>query len=368
MDNSNLQNLPIFKHFDSDQIGKSTDNFRKGEKGLYSIIKLLILCAVGYFSWIYVLPPVFKALGQISAIAISIIAVVALVIAAPVILKGIRRLTRALHKSVIRHDPFAELESQEVKLVQNKERFQVARGKIAKLKRDMETSADESQKRAETYQKKILTLSDRAKKLQSTLTDLEKKLGNDAKGDDKYVNAHIELNKVLSEARRLEHQLNQEKEFIRKYGVRGAIMKKFSQKLRMVDGAMDIKISDFRATVEMLKKDYAFAKESKNATTTAKDAMQFTEGWEVEYALDVVTTTIASDIAITTSNLTDIDKLTATGAYSLDSDELFANLDSLSGRIRTGKDIIPQAKSYDRADYQLSREDRLASNGFDELF
>ena len=43
--------------------------------------------------------------------------------------------------------------------------------------------------------------------------------------------------------------------------------------------------------------------------------MLFTKGWEVDYALDVVTTTIAQDIARTTGNLNDIDLLTAKLCY-----------------------------------------------------
>ena len=32
MENSKLQNLPIFKHFEGSEISKSVDSFRKGEK------------------------------------------------------------------------------------------------------------------------------------------------------------------------------------------------------------------------------------------------------------------------------------------------------------------------------------------------
>ena len=88
----------------------------------------------------------------------------------------------------------------------------------------------------------------------------------------------------------------------------------------MVETSMDIKVLDFDATVEILKKDYEFAQKSKSATEAAKSAMMFSKGWELEYALDVVTSTIASDIAQTTGNLRDIDTLTAT--YAVDNHEL----------------------------------------------
>jgi hypothetical protein len=134
----------------------------------------------------------------------------------------------------------------------------------------------------------------------------------------------------------------------------------------MVETAMEIKISDFDATVEMLKKDYEFGQKSNAATTAAKNAMGFTKGWEFDYALDVVTSTIAADIAITAGNLKDIETLTTN--YTLDSDELFANLNAVADKIKVGEDIIPSSKQYNNPEYVLSSTDRQKSGGFGELF
>ena len=153
---------------------------------------------------------------------------------------------------------------------------------------------------------------------------------------------------------------------MRKYGSRGNVMKKFGQKLVTVETAMEIKIQDFNATVEILKKDYEFAAKSREATETAKSAMMFTESWELEYALDVVTTTIAEDIAITTGNLNDISTLTAN--FDMDSDEMFANLDKLANDIKIGENVTPEAKQYSNPDYKLSHEDKLQSGGFGDIF
>lgn len=366
MDTQKISNLPILKHFESDNISKSVDSFRKGEKGMFNLIKLLVFGAVAYFSWIYVLPPLFKALGQVIAIAGSIILVVALVLMAPVILKGLRRLTRLIHKSIIRHDPFAELEEQKYKMLDNKRKFQKAKGKITNLKSEMEIEADRSEKNATALENKIIVLKTKADKYKSTMEELVKKGGASAKGDDTYINAHSEYLKVVSAANRKGHELQQEKDFVKKYGTRAAIMKKFGQKLLMVETSMDIKILDFDATIDILKKDYEFAKKAREATDTAKSAMLFTEGWELEYALDVVTSTIAEDIAITSGNLNDIDTLTST--YAMDSDELYANLDSLAEAINVGKDPVVSAKQYSNPEYQLTHDDKLKSGGFGELF
>ena len=363
--NSNVQNLPIFKHFDQSQIQNNLNSFKPGEKGLFNIIKLLFIGGLGYLSWVYVLPPLFKALGQIIAIGGTIAAVVALVLLAPVIFKGIRRFTRFLHKLVIRQDPFGELEEQKEKMVDNKKKFQMSKGKISGLKSDMEISAAESQKNASDYQKKILQLSSKAKSLKNEMDQMEKESGVRAKGDDSYVNKHSELLKTVSEAGRLEHQLNQENDFVTKYGSRAAILKKFDQKLTLVGTAVDIKILDFDATIEILKKDYAFAQKSKEATDSAKSALMFTKGWEVEYALDVVTSTIAQDIAITTGNLQDIDILTS--SYSMDSDELYTNLELLSEKISSGGELVNDASKYNKVDYEFTSDDRVKSGGFDKF-
>jgi hypothetical protein len=116
----------------------------------------------------------------------------------------------------------------------------------------------------------------------------------------------------------------------------------------------------------MLKKDYQFGEKSREATTAAKSALGFTKGWELEYALEVVTNTIAEDIAITSGNLRDIDSITD-GKYALDSDELYDNLNALADGIRVGKDVIPEAKQYSNPEYQLSSSDKLKSGGFGDL-
>jgi hypothetical protein len=363
---SSYMNLPIMKNFSEGEISNRVDKFRKGEKGLFWFIKLGALIGLGYLTWVYILPPVFIALGQFAAIAATGIALVGLVMAIPVILKGLRLLTRNLHKAIIKHDPFAELENQRKLMIANQEKFRLAKGKIANLRQDMEVEADKSEKDAKEMQTRIVSLQTKAQKLKAQLDEMVNKNGVAAKGSDEYVNGEAELMKLLSEAQRVGHQMEQSKDFVVKYGTRANIMKKFGQKLVKVETSMDIKVSDFNATIEILKKDYAFAQKSRGATESAKSAMLFTKSWELDYALDVVTSTIAEDIAVTAGNLNDIDTLTS--KYSLDSDELYANLDALAGQIKTNENSVPSAKSYNNPEYKLTSDDKLKSGGFGELF
>lgn len=364
--NATLMELPILKHFESGQITTSIDKFRKGEKNLFWFLKLGAIVGTGFLTWKYVLPPVFQAIGKLAAVSATAVGVVALILMAPVIFKGLRRLTRRLHEFVIKHDPFAELEEQRQKMLQNQQVFRMSKGKINALENDMAIEARNSEAEANTLQTKILTNQSKIAALKKKLDDMVEKDGAAARDTDEYVNGNADYVKLLTESSRIGNKLKQSKDFIQKYGSRAAIMKKFGHKLIMVETNMEIKIADFDATVEMLKKDYDFAKKSRAATDAAKSAMLFTKSWELEYALDVVTSTIASDIAITAGNIKDIDSLT--NQYSMDSDELYANLNLLADSIKVGSDVIPSAKQYSNPEYKLTQEDKLKSGGFQELF
>ena len=364
--NSSLMELPILKHFNENEISTKIDSFRKGEKGMFWFFKLAVLLGTSYLVWEYVLPPVFQKIGQmlgaVAGVAIAIIGI----IMAPVFVKGIRAFTRFLHKELIKYDPFAQLAVERQKMIVNQEAFKKSKGSIATIKSDMEAEASNSEKEAEEGQKRILQLQAKAEKLKGSLDAMIKEKGPKIKEEDEYVNTSAELTKTLSESQRVNNKMNQSKDFVQKYGSRANIMKKMGQKLTMVETSMEIKISDFDATIEMLKKDYEFGEKSKQATNAAKSAMGFTKGWELEYALEVVTNTIAEDIAITSGNLRDIDSLTQN--YSLDSDELYENLNTIADSIRVGKNAIPEAKQYSNPDYQLTQSDKTKSGGFGELF
>lgn len=364
--NANLSELPILKHFNQNEISTKVDNFRKGEKNLFWFFKLAVLIGIGYLTWTYVLPPILSAVGQILAVAATGIIIVTGIIMAPVILKGIRLLTRSIHKALIKYDPFAQLEIEKQKMLDNQRTFRVAKGNIASLKTEMEVEASKAEKEAESGQTRILALQGKAEKIKHEMDVMVQKMGVDAKSEDDYVNRASNLQKILAEAQRVANKLNQSKDFVQKYGTRASIMKKMGQKLTMVETVMDIKIQDFDATVDMLKKDYEFGQKSNAATSAAKSAMGFTKGWEFDYALEVVTSTIAADIAITAGNLRDIETLTSN--YSLDSDELYANLNAVADKIKIGSDAIPEAKQYSNPEYQLSQSDRVKSGGFGELF
>lgn len=363
---ANLSNLPIMKNFDGSQIATKVDTFRKGEKNLFWFLKLAFFGAIAYGVWVYVLPIVMVALGQMIALAATAIFAFAMIVMAPVIVKGIRLLTRNMHKALIKHDPFAQLEIEKQKMLNNQQIFRVAKQNIIGLKQDMGIEKDRAEKEATDGQAKILKLQGKASTYKGAMDEMIKNLGVKAKEEDEYVNYASELQKVLAESQRVANQINQSKDFVQKYGTRENVMKKMSQKLVFVETAMDIKISDFDATIIMLKKDYAFGQKSNAATTAAKSALGFTSDWEKDYALDVITATIANDIAITSGNLKDIENLTSN--FTLDSDEMYANLNTLADKIKIGEDVVPSGKQYSNPDYILTQSDVKKAGGFGEMF
>lgn len=364
--NANLSELPILKHFNQNEISTKVDNFRKGEKNLFWFLKLGVFGALAWAAWTYVLPPVFQAIGQALAVAATGIMIVAGVIMAPVIVKGIRVLTRKIHKALIKYDPFGQLEIERQKMIENQNIFRIAKSNIASLKNDMENEAINAEKEATNGQTRIIAIQGKAEKIKMEMDSMVKARGVDAKSEDEYVNLAAELQKILAEAQRVSNKLQQSKDFVQKYGSRAHVMKKMGQKLVMVETAMEIKLQDFDATVDMLKKDYEFGQKANAATSAAKSALGFTKGWEFDYALDVVTSTIAADIAITSGNLRDIESITTN--YTLDSDELFANLNQIADKIKVGNDVIPEAKQYSNPEYKLTQSDKTKSGGFGELF
>jgi len=365
---SHVLDLPILKHFDDEkgEISLNPKKWRNGEKGLNALLKIALFGGLGYAAWIYVLPPLFTALGQAIALAGVAVFLVFFILMLPVIFKGLRRLTRGIHKSLIKHDPFGELQDQKVKMLRNRKVFKDSKAKIKALKNRMEAESYKAEKEAKAYQDRVVALQKHAQKLKENMERIVKEKGNAGKDTDEYVDLHSQLAKKLSESQRVSHQLEQSKSFIQKYGSRASVMGKLDRKLTLAGTAIDIKISDFDVTIQMLEKEYQFAKTAKAATDGAKSAMHFTKDWELEYALDVITETIAIDIARTQENLSDIDTLTS--KYDVDSDELYSQLDTLADKIKTGKDYVPDSKKYNNPNYKLTAEDKQESGGFGNMF
>ena len=358
--------LPILKHFEKGEISLNPQNWRKGEKGIATVVGLVLLGTIAWGLYSFILPIVFTWIGKtLGAIAVAVL-VIGFFILLPVIIKGFKKLARALHKLLIKYDPFGELEEQKQKMINNRSQFKQAKAKIKAIKNNMESESLKAEKEAKEYQDTVVSMQVKAETLKSKMTALENAKGAAAKETDEYVDMQTGLMKTLSEAQRVSHMLNQSTGLVRKYGSRAHVIGKLDRKLNMVDTAMEIKIADFDVSIDMLKKEYAFAQAAREATEQAKSAMLFTKSWELEYALDVVTNTISMDLATTQENLLDLDSLTS--QYSLDSDELYSRLDKLADQIKTDNYVIPEAQKYSNPNYKLTGHDKAESGGFGDIF
>ena len=363
-----LSELPILKHFDESkgEIAINKDTLKKGEKTLFYALVASILGVGGYLTWTYIIPPLFTMLGQAIAISATGVFLVFLVMMYPVIMKGLRFMTKNIHKALINSNPFNELEEQKQKMIKNREVFKATKAKLKGLKNEMEIEGNKSEKEAKTFQEDILSLQRQSEKLKTAMDEMVKQNGIAAKDTDEYVTLQSELARKLSDSQRISNQYEQSKNFTQKYGVRANVLGKMDRKLTLAGTAIDIKIADFDTTIVMLRKEYEFAKNAKQATESAKSAMMFTQSWELDYALEVVTSTIAQDIARTSENLLDIDTLTS--KYSVDNDELYSRLDLLADKIKTGDSIIPDSTKYTSPNYKMTKEDKLNSGGFGDIF
>jgi len=365
-ESSKVLELPILKHFEKSEITFNPKNWRKGEKGIATVVGLVLLGTIAWGLYRFILPIVFTWVGQVLGAIAAAVLVIAFFIMLPVIIKALKKLARTFHKMLIKYDPFGELEEQKDKMTQNRMRFKEAKAKIKAIKSNMESESINAEKEAKDYQEKVLVLQSKAETTKTKMQEMDARLGEAAKDSDEYVDLQTNIMKTLSEAQRVSHLLNQSTSLVRKYGSRAHVIGKLDRKLNMVDTAMEIKIADFDVSIDMLKKEFAFAQAARDATEQAKSAMLFTKGWELEYALDVVTNTIEMDLATTKENLLDLDTLTS--QYSMDSDELYSKLDKLADQIKTDNYTIPESKKYSNPNYKLSQEDKLESKGFGDIF
>ena len=365
---NNLLELPILKHFDESkgEIAINPEALKKAQKPLFYLLMAALIGVGGYMTIMYILPPLFTMLGQVVALSATAVFLVFLVMMFPVIMKGLRFATRSIHEALIKSNPFSELEEQKQKMMKNRDVFKTTKAKLKGLKNEMEIEASKSEKEAKVFQDDVLSYQRQSEKLKGAMDEMLKVNGPAAKDTDEYVALQSELARKLSDSQRIANQYEQSKSFITKYGVRANVLGKMDRKLTLAGTAIDIKIADFDTTITMLRKEYEFAKNAKNATESAKSAMLFTKDWELQYALDVVTSTIAQDIATTSENLIDIDALTS--KYSVDNDELYTRLDSLADKITSGDNTIPDAGNYSSPNYKLSKDDKLNAGGFGDIF
>ena len=148
VESNKVLELPILKHFQASDITLNPQNWRKGEKGIGTVVGIVLLGTIAWGLYQYVLPIVFTWIGQVMGAIAAAFLVIAFFIMLPVIIKGLKKVARALHKMLIKYDPFGELEEQKQKMIQNRVQFKQAKAKIKAIKSNMEDESIKSEKEA----------------------------------------------------------------------------------------------------------------------------------------------------------------------------------------------------------------------------
>lgn len=367
---ANLLELPIMKnHYGNtqiDTIAKKVETFSKGDKNLAWFIKLALIGGIGYLTWVYVLPQVFIMLGQWVSLAVTAAFILLMIRLAPAFNRWTKVFAKNMLKKAIKQDPFGELARERVKLVNCLSTVRASKGNINQLRQEMEAEAKRCEIEATEGQSALVRLSNRINKLKEKLTAMIAEKGEAVKNEDEYVLDKTDYENHLNESARVQRAIEKSKQYVQKYGSRGNIMKQVGHKLLSAENGVSQKIIDFDITVNDLKQEFRFADLSNKATTAAKSALSKEESWQLEYATNIITSTISADIAMTIGNLKDIDALTVN--RDLDSDELYDNLSQAVAKIKDGNDVVPNAKQYTKEDYRLTSNDKSSAGSIGDMF
>jgi len=349
-DSVDLSRLPALQNIDSAQIQAGLQSMTPGAKGLYGVLRLAVIAGLGYAVWVYILPTLFVAIGQALAVVAGLgVLAIAFAMRKP-FWRWLGNIARATDKKLIRDNPWLVFEKQKRKLVEAKEKFFSSFGRMRNLAQETKAKAEESQKKAKDYQDAAVSLKAKADKLKEQMAMAKDK---DANAYTAYYN---ESAKTAAQAHNAMLRYDQAKDMAAKYAARGVVMDNLVRKLSTGTTYIDIRIMEFDNTVEMLKVDYDFFKESADATNQMKSSMNFTEEWQVSYAIEATKAVTASYISETQMNLNDIESLTAN--YNIDNDAIFSKLDAITQRIETGEEKLPNVAQYQNPDYVMTNKDR----------
>lgn len=361
--------LPASKHLDASKLSEfATDSlkyFRRGEKGLFGVLKILLGVGVLAALGVWVVPAIFTAIAKVSAAIASIVLIGAFIMALPKLFKLLRKLTRALHEMTIAYRPFDTLREGLGKMRKNLVQYRTAKDQVKNSEKEMRTDSKQSEKNAQELQAAVLSLNEKAKEIKSKMEAIKNKLGEQAHLDDTYQNLKIRFAKTVSEGQRAQRKYNQEVGLVQKFGSRANILKKVGIKLSFAETAMELKILDFSDSIDILEKDFKATEKMNEATGLAKSTLMFENEWEVKYATDVVSNMISEEISNASGNIKDIEMLTAN--VNMDSDALFLKLDKFAESITTGEEKVPDSKKYQSDEYMLTQDDQDAAGGFENL-
>lgn len=360
-------NVPIMQHYSVDKIIAKSNDWRKGEKPVFEILKWGFIVGLVYGVYFFVttiLPQLLMGIGLALAVVAGVAVLAFAFMAVPLYLKVVRGTIRKLHERWITHDPFLEFSLQEQSFIEKREI--VKQGRIAnkKMCNQMEEDGRRSEEEAKEFEQQIKDLKDKIDKAGDVIATNLMKKGEAYKTEDEYIQKTIARNKMIQESSRVSKLYTQSINFTSMYNSKYAVLKKFSIKLDIIDSDLENKLLDFRTSVQILRKEYDFVKQMKNTTQSIKSILGITDDWELNFAFNVVRNTIDTDLATISTDMEDINKIST---YNIDSEELYNDLDRLTKQIDIGEIYIPNSKDYKNPEYKFTSQDKSNLKGLDSL-
>ncbi|TAF97181.1 MAG: hypothetical protein EAZ32_04030 [Cytophagia bacterium] len=367
-----LSELPILKHLDggSGELKVLPPNaiapWKRGEKSIGWFVGAGLIAGGAYIFFTYILPVLINVLTQTLAFLAVAGLLVFAVLLAPFIFKLFRRIVRGLHKMLIKIDPFAELDDQLGKMKDSREEFEKAKAEINACKIQMKQEAVKAEKLAKDAKQKVVYAQQEAESIKEKLQKATDKHGDTARETDEFVEMEGRLSAAIGDGNRSVSEAETYKRLVDTFASRANVFAKLDRKLMSYGHAFDEKIKDFATSINLLKTESRAMESANNATSRARKAIGNSQDWQLDYALEVISNQISSDIASTQANIRDLDSIVRD--FNPNDERAYARLETFANQIKDGQFEVSDPNRVANPNYKLSPDQKNAGGGLTDIF
>lgn len=373
-----LSDLPILKHLDGGEnklkvLPENLANWKKGERPIGWFVGIILMVVVGYGFLSFAVPALTSLLSGIVSLASKLLEAMVVVggvlmtaILWPLIFKLFRRMVRGLHKLLIKVDPFAELDDQLDKMKDSRQQFEKVKAEINACKIQMKQEAVKAEKLAKDASQKVLYCQENAKSLKVKLDKMTEKGGDAARETDDFVELEGKLNAAIGDGNRAVSEAETYRRLVDTFGSRANVFAKLDRKLVGYGHAFDEKLKDFATSINLLKTESRAMAAANNATSRARKVLGQSQDWQLDYALEVISGQIASDIANTQANIRDLDNIVRD--FNPNDERAYARLETFANQIKGGEFEVSDPNRVSNPNYKLSPDQKNAGGGITDIF
>lgn len=366
-----LSDLPILKHLEGGEnklkvLPQNMANWKKGEKSIAWFVGLILILGILYGFFMFVLPVIVAAFTKALAALVVVGTVLFGVMMAPFIFKLFRRIVKGLHKFLIKIDPFAELDDQLGKMKDSRQEFETVKAEINACKIQMKQEAVKAEKLAKDAGQKVVYCQEEAKILKGKLDKMLEKGGDAARETDDFVELEGKLNAAIGDGNRSVSEAETYRRLVDTFGSRANVFAKLDRKLVGYGHAFDEKLKDFATSINLLKTESRAMAAANNATTRARKVLGQSQDWQLDYALEVISGQIASDIANTQANIRDLDSIVK--EFNPNDERAYARLETFANQIKGGEFEVSDPNRVSNPNYKLTPEQKNAGGGITDIF